>query len=338
MIVGRTFFNNSLSALLNKGVPLSQAHIRSIHRLNISGIYIEDEISQGIDLDPIIDEKTKLKFAKEVKKMLLGVEKRIPTNDSSMQDIIKKLIEQVSTRTSCIINMLDLKDYDNYTFQHSINVCILSIIIGVKKNLAYRDLYNLAIAAVYHDVGKMKVDPEIINKKGTLTDEEFVAVKKHPELGIEYLKGFDFLNRDIELGVAQHHERYDGSGYPLGLKNRGICLFARIIALADVFDAITSERSYKKALLPSEAIEYIMGNANQHFDFEVVHIFLNNVAVYPKGITVLLSNGMKGIVSETFEGFTTRPTVKVIPDESDIPSYYINLRENHDITIVDIIH
>ena len=333
MIVARPFYNKNLSLLLNEGIALKKSHINSINRIGVRGIYIHDELSKDVEFTPIVDDKTKLIFAGAVNEMFESVGKALPHKNKNLKEIIKKLINQVSDNQDAVVNMLDLKQFDDYTFQHCINVCILSIIIGVHLSFSERTLENLAMAAVYHDIGKLRVPLSIVNKPGRLNDDEFEEMKKHAALGIEYLKTTDELNSYIEMGILQHHERYNGTGYPLALKGSEISEFARIISIADVFDAITSKRSYKEAALPSEAVEYIMGNAGAHFDYDLVKVFLNRVAAYPVGLTVELNNSLQGIVVETFEDFTMRPKVKILPKDSSDEAYYVDLRSPYALTL-----
>lgn len=338
MIVGKTFYSNSMSVMLRKGIALSDTHIRAIHRINIGGIYIDDELTNDIPITPLIDDELKFQFAGEVKNIFTSVKSKITPNSNNMEDIIKMIVEQISSRSHHVVNMFDLKSFDDYTFQHSIDVCILSVVVGIHKNLPFNQLYNLALAGVYHDIGKMFIDPRILNKKGPLTAEEFKLIKDHPALGADYIQKMNITRNDILQGVLQHHERHDGTGYPNALTGSKISLFGKIIAISDVFDAITSERSYKNAMQPSEAIEYIMSNASQHFDFELAKLFINSVSAYPVGTTIRLSNGLTAIVAENFQGFTLRPRVKVLPEAPNMQPYYISLKDDPDAQCVTIIN
>jgi len=325
MVVARPFYNKNLNILLNEGKEIEHWHITSLERIGQRGIYIHDEFSNEIQVVPIIDDKSKLIFAGAVNEVFEGVSKAISPGHGSLRDIIKKLIEQVTENQGTIVNMLDLKQFDDYTFQHSINVCILAIVVGIGLNYNEKTLENLALSAVYHDIGKLRIPLIILNKPGKLDEREFEIMKQHPALGVEYLKGIGELNSFIEMGVLHHHERFDGTGYPAALRGKRISEFARIIALVDAFDAITSKRSYKEAYLPSEAIEYIMANANIHFDYDIAKIFLSKVAAYPEGLVVELSNGLIGIVVKNYENFPTRPTIKVISKNMTEPTKYIHL-------------
>jgi HD-GYP domain-containing protein (c-di-GMP phosphodiesterase class II) len=180
-----------------------------------------------------------------------------------------------------------------------------------------------------HDIGKVFIPKEILNKPGRLSDEEFEAIKSHSVKGHEYLKKFFDMPASSSSGVLQHHERFNGSGYPAGIKGNKITPFGKIIAIADVYDALTSKRAYRDAIDPSEAIEYIMGGCGSLFDPALVDIFLKKIAPYPIGTCVSLSNGMTGLVSENYSDCCLRPKVKIIKHGNiEVEPYFIDLKSD----------
>ncbi len=212
--------------------------------------------------------------------------------------------------------------------------------MGVALDLNRNDLNNLGMGAILHDIGKVFIDKKCLNKKGRLTDEEFAEMKKHPIEGYRYIRANFNIPVQASMGVLQHHEKYDGTGYPVQKAGDDISLFGRIIAIADVYDAITSDRPYRKGILPSKAMEYIMGGAGYHFDFELVSIFVKKVAAYPLGTCVKLSNGLMGIVVENFADTSMRPKIRVIEKDKDQEARYINLKEDfktNNLTIVEVV-
>jgi len=339
MVVGRNFYNNSLCVMLRNGVALTDAYIRTIRRVNISGLYIDDEQTRDIVIKPLIEEELKLKFAVEVKNAFTSVKSVVKPDSGKIESIVKTVIDQISNKTDHVVNMLDLKSFDDYTFQHSIDVCILAAVIGRSLGLSSHLLNNLALSAVYHDIGKMFINPNIINKRQSLTESEEGEIVLHPDKGMEYVKKLGLQRNDVLSGIIQHHERMDGAGYPNSIPGEKISLFARVIALSDVFSAITAKRPYEEAILPSEAIEYIMANAGLQFDFDLTKKFVANISAYPVGLTVRLSNGMTGIVAENFAGFTLRPLIKVIEAGGAETPFYINLTDDEsakNITIAEV--
>jgi len=234
--------------------------------------------------------------------------------------------------------MVDLKVFDDYTYYHSVNVAVLSIVLGTALGLDKTELCNLGFGALLHDIGKVFIDKNILNKRGPLTDDEFTLMKKHPSLGYDYLIKEFGGSLSSQLGILDHHEKFRGDGYPNNIKGEDISLFGRIISIADVYDALVSDRPYRKALIPSEAIEYIMGATYTFFDPELVKVFITKIAPYPVGTCVKLSNGLIGIVTENFESYCLRPNVRVFQDgDLKVTPFEIRLADHKslNITVID---
>lgn len=342
MILGKSIYNKNGSLLLQEGTPIKEQYISKVIELDIQGVYIDDEISRGINVESVINEELRLKTVGKIKDIFIDIQnnsKNLDTNISEASIQVEKMIDELIENKNVMINMVDIKSFDEYTYHHSVNVCVLSIIMGIALGLTTDDLSRLGMAALLHDIGKVFINQDLLNKVEPLTEEEFDIMKQHSMSGYEYIKTkFDFPYQ-TNIGVLQHHEKYDGSGYPQGKAGEEISLFARIIAVADVYDALVSNRYYKEALLPSEAMEYIMGGAGLHFDFKVVNIFIRKVAAYPLGTCVKLSNGAKGIVVENYPDASTRPKIRLIHNNTseDQDEYrYINLRDDFNSTNLTI--
>ena len=210
-----------------------------------------------------------------------------------------------------MVNLVNIKSFDLYTYQHSVNVCVLCVLIGVALCIPRNEMRDLALAAVLHDIGKVFINKEILNKPGKLTPEEFEVIKNHTQLGYDFINKKNILSASVYIPVLMHHERYDGTGYLSGQKGEAIPLFSQIISVSDVYDAITSDRPYHEAILPSEAYEYILGNAGRHFSPKIVDVFVKKIAPFPEGYNVQLSNGMAGIVYKNYEDCLARPLIKL---------------------------
>jgi HD-GYP domain-containing protein (c-di-GMP phosphodiesterase class II) len=217
-----------------------------------------------------------------------------------------------------MLNLVDLKLFDNYTFHHCVNVAVISITIGAALDMSKKQLYKLGLAGILHDIGKTFVPEEILNKKGKLNDQEWEIMKEHPFLGFKHIKeNYPSLPATSLAGILTHHEKWNGTGYPSGKKGEEIFEFGRIIAIADVYDALTSDRPYRKGLLPHTAVEYIMAMAEDSFDLSMVRTFLKNIAPYPLGTILKLSTGEKGIVIKNTPNFGLRPIISIIKDKND---------------------
>lgn len=337
MIMGKTIYNQNGEVLLHKGAELKNVYIQKIEGFGYNGIYIDDELSKDLEFESLVSDKLRNKTIKGIKDIYLTMESNKAVDDKKIKEthlMIESIIDDILANKNMVVNMMDLKIFDDYTFFHSVNVTILSIIIGVAMGLNRIDLHKLGMGALLHDIGKVFIDKNLLNKPGKLSTNEFSELQKHAHLGYQYIKEKFALPPTSYVAALSHHEKYDGSGYPNSLKGDDIHLFGRIIAICDVYDALTSDRPYRKSMLPSDAMEYIMGNGGSHFDPNIVKTFLRKVAPYPIGTTVKLSNGQSAIVIENFEGWGTRPKVRIIET-----SVCIDLKSDanaRNITIVEI--
>ena len=339
MILGKSLYDSDGTLLLKQGQTLRPSHIDTIYNMGYCGIYVIDDLSSDIMIESVIDDELRLSALQAVKNIYIRSSKGL--DDGALMDsaksIAEELVDKITESNDILVNMVDLKVFDDYTYYHSVNVAVLSSVIGIAMQLARTDLYNLCLSALLHDIGKVFVRKGIIEKKGRLTSDEFEEVKKHTVYGYNYLKDHIEIPARSLLGSLQHHEKFDGTGYPDGVCGKKISDFGRMIAVADVYDALTSDRPYRKAMLPSEAMEYIMGGAGSLFDPRVVEIFSRKVAAYPLGTCVRLSNGLPGIVIENYSDCCMRPKVRIIDSE---PPQIIDLkndRSSWNITIVAII-
>jgi len=188
----------------------------------------------------------------------------------------------------------EIKGYDDYTYTHCVNVGFYSMLIGRRLHMPDSKLIDLIQAGLLHDIGKIKIDNKLLNKKGKLTEEEFDTIKKHSLLGYEILKDSPYIGTEIKKAVLMHHERMDGSGYPYGIKNKEICEYARIVAIADVYDAMTSDRPYKKKATPFDAFHMFLTSGLCSFDTLAMNTLLLNFSTHLVGAKVELDNGDVG--------------------------------------------
>ena len=224
--------------------------------------------------------------------------------------LAKSIILEIPNNKNIMVNMIDIKTFDDYMYSHSVNVAVLSSVIGIALHLDTKKIERLTAAALLHDIGKVFIPKDILNKENSMTEEELALIKSHPEKGYRYIKQYYNIPVTTYVGILQHHERFDGNGYPDGKKRMRISKFARIICICDSYDNLVTERPNQKAYLPSDAIEYIMANNGQIFDPKLVKIFLKKVAPYPLGTVLRLSNGESVIVIENNQYCSIRPKVR----------------------------
>ncbi|WP_321401831.1 HD-GYP domain-containing protein [Maridesulfovibrio sp.] len=245
------------------------------------------------------------KFIEDVRKgKTVAVEEAIP--------IVGQVIDSLGSNEPAALTLAFLKRYDEYTYTHSINVNLYSLLLGKALGLQRNELEMLGIAALFHDVGKGRIPSKVLNKPGKLTDAEFCIMKSHSQKGLDVLKGVEGLNNAILRGVVEHHERYNGSGYPHGVKGENIHPFARIIAISDVYDALTSVRVYKKAVTPAKTLSQMYKWKGTDFDPAYLNRFIRVMGIYPPGTLVQLDDLRFAIVLETNESKPRHPKVKVL--------------------------
>lgn len=312
MALGQDIYDGEGCLLLSRHLILNNGYLQQLLKLGFPGIYIDDEFTEDLMITEVIRPELKREALKMVHDLFLD-NKNLPMEQHNLQEIVMNVMEEVLNNGDVMCNMLDIKTYDDYIYFHSVNVAVLSAMIGASCNMNEEELNILTTAALLHDVGKRFVEEEVLNVKRALTEEERIMIVQHPKLGYDFLKeNFDFLP-EVYTSVLEHHEWYNGCGYPMRKSGSEIPIYARIIKLADVYDALTSKLPYHEAVPPSEAVEYIMANAGAEFDPELVDVFMRKIAVYPVGCEVSLSDGRTAVVMENHKEFILRPKVKVIP-------------------------
>ncbi|MFW6016899.1 MAG: HD-GYP domain-containing protein [bacterium] len=332
------YYNNTV--LLNIGAKDLFLYKEKLLNLGINYLYVEDEFSKDIDINDMIKDETRQNGINIVKETLERVSMCENLNIKTIKSFIFDLLDEILNFDNILVNLIDIKSYSSYTFAHSVNVAAIAILIGKLLKYDMDKLFDLGIGALLHDIGKVLLPPEILKKPAKVTAEEFEILKEHPRLGYDYIKKYDEISPRARIIVLSHHERLDGSGYPKGSSGDEIHDFARIVVIADVYDALLSDRIYRKSWSINDVLEYLIANVNTKFDFTFTEIFTRNIAIYPNGITVLLSNGQKAIIKEQNPGFPLRPTVLIIEntDGSKVEeTMEINLINELDIIITEII-
>ena len=256
---------------------------------------------------PILDEKLRTEAIKSIHQLFTSfgtpgnhVENMTTAYQcvSEMEKSLSQVVAAVCREPSGLVHINDLKSYDEYTYHHSLSVAILAIATGQSMGLDIRQLLRLARCAVLHDMGKRFIPVTLTNKRNKLTPEEFETMKNHAALGADYLKSITIGDSELWNGVRFHHERWDGKGYPKQLKGEEIPLFSRIVSVCDVYDAVTSYRSYRTPMLPGHAYELITCEIGAMFEYDTVQAFTKRLVLYPINTAVELSDGRKGSVIE----------------------------------------
>ena len=339
-ILARPVINSSGTVLLRAGVYLTASYIERLKTLGYDVLFIQDDRLDDVEVHIAITAQTREVAYKSIELISKYIERdsknSLPIDNIRMT--VTQMINDLLSSADILGNLTEIQGYDDYTFHHSVNTTIISLILGMASGYSEQKLIELGMGVLMHDIGKIKIPGEILNKKTPLTGAEFEEIKQHTTYGFDILR----KNNDLSLLSAhvafQHQEKWDGSGYPRGLKGSGIHEYGRLAAVADVYEALTSKRVYRKAIEPNEAYEYIVSQANTHFDPQILEVFKKNIAVYPSGSGVLLSNGQRGNVIKQNLAFPNRPFVRMFYENEKmltVPIDY-NLAEYPSIMIVAV--
>ena len=344
-IVAKPILLENGNVLVGADLKMSERFIERLRNLGIDRVYIDDEHTMDIIPEDVIEEETRKEAVTAVHKTMSEMIDITITKDrtinrdmgTTFRNVFNGIIADLSRKKNIMINLTNLHTTEGYLFHHSVNVAILAGILGMSKGYNRQQMEELGVGALLFDVGMTQIPAEIWNKKSILTDSERAVMQTHTE------KGFDLLRNRFDISLLsahcalQHHERYDGLGYPRGLKEDSIHEYAQIVAIADVFDSLTSVRPYRNRFKPNDAIEYLFGSGNAMFDLEIVRLFCQHICIYPVSTTVMLSTGQIGVVSANHPGSVQRPVVRILREsdgkESSSP-YELDLRKELNVTII----
>lgn len=239
----------------------------------------------------------------------------------TVKRVVNHTVDGILRNPDAHVSLTQLKEWDRYTAQHSINVCILALAMARHLGLPRHEMEMLGAGALLHDVGKLKTPLEVLNKPGKLTEEEFKIMKAHPVHGRELLEHRYGLPNLVADMAYSHHERAAGGGYPRGLSGDQISIWSKIVAIVDVYDAITSDRCYHKGMSPTEALTKMYGWRMKDFDPELLEQFIQCLGIYPVGTLVELTSSEVGIVISVNNAMRLRPMVSLILDGEKRPYY-----------------
>lgn len=249
---------------------------------------------------------------------------------AKIKQAVEPMIDSVTRNPDACIWLARMKQEDNYIYEHSLGASIWSVALGRQLGLPKRDLRTLAVGGLLFDVGKLGLDGDLLKSNRRLTEEEFEVIKTHVQLSVDAIKDGGMINQDVLDMVAHHHERHNGQGYPQGLAGDEIPVFARIAAIVDCYDAITSHRLYAKAMPPSLAIKKLYEWKNIDFQEELIEEFIQAIGIYPAGTLVELSSGEVAVVVAEYRSRRLRPQVMLLLDKDKRPVEdicYIDLLE-----------
>lgn len=318
MVTAQSIFNEKGAPFLVRGTPLTNRYIHHLHRLKVPELHVTS-LSSDFQLPPppdIIEERTRIQAVDKVAETFQQTEAHGQFDMRLLERCADLLVSDIMAKKKNLVQLTDIRLHDSYTFSHSVNVAVLATMLGELCGYSKSKLQVLSLGGLLHDLGKLTVPNAILNKPGSLTADEFRIIRGHPAEGRRMLKELASPASSIlAIIAAQHHEHIDGSGYPHHVRGNSIHPYSRITAIADVYDALTSVRPYKKAYKPNVVYQMMMHNSPGHFDMNFLHLFFENVAVYPIG-TVMNTTLGYAIVKKVIFGHTLAPIVIVFANQN----------------------
>lgn len=339
-VVAKDIYSSMGSVLVKKNSELNDTIVQRLFKSYKDYIFVYRKFNDSfntyeIDINQII--------VKQIEDIINATAKKFLKQDKDI-DQIKKVLFEILNNDNIIKLLLPIRALGENVFNHSINVALYSLCVAREMFLPYSRQKVLGTAALLHDIGMQKVAKDIIYKVEALNDSEKKIMQLHPKYSFEILQQTDGVNLEIASIVLQHHERYDGKGYPLGLKNEKIHQMAKIISLCDTFDALTNDRPYRQKFEKNESVEYLLSAGENNFSSEVLYGLINSISIYPYGQWVKLSTGDIGVIANQEEenSFNYRPEIMVYIDSNgkglEVPKFIdLSLRNNDSITIETII-
>lgn len=343
--------------LLRRGAVISDVYRSALIQKGIHAVYVDDDLSDGIDVPDALSTETREEATRVLQRAIATAPAELaagrPLPDKLLRDltrVVELIASDLSSIDEAVLAFSDLATADAYTHQHSMDVTVLGLLIGQRifrergwvdfrgqRNYHKVDerLTKLGMGLLLHDIGKLTIPASILNKPGPLDVGEWDVMRGHPLAGVEMLKS-DLISPLVTAVVRSHHERWDGSGYPDGRRGMDIHQFARIASVADVFDAVTSERPYRAAAAQCFGLRAVDEGCGTAFDPEVVTVFRQVVAPFPAGSEVELSDGRRAVVVAVPPDALDRPLVRVFTDETGrrVPPLEVDLTVERDLKIL----
>nr|WP_138496280.1 HD-GYP domain-containing protein [Paenibacillus pinistramenti] len=345
MKLAKKIYNDEGLVLLSENVELTQILINRLAGLGIDFVYVSDPRTEDILIPELISEETERRAIQEIRSNFIKISNAslkgfvYPFLGKAFLNVVENIMKDLSSREDVLIMLTNINKADRTLFRHSLNVCIYSLMLGKAHGYTHEELSVLGLGAILHDIGKTKIAPSILLKPDGLSNVEFETMKQHAEIGYKMLKDEPGIPLQAAHCAFQHHERIDGSGYPRGIEGNEIHEYAQWISIADSYDAMTSHRVYKQALLPHQAVESLYAGCGTLYEKQKLEIFRDHVAIYPLGMTVTLNTGEVGVVSRIHHFAPQRPVVRVLygteKEELSQP-YEIDLSEKLSVIVTRV--
>lgn len=317
MVLAQPVYSSTGAMLIPGKMVIADHHIKNLKNRGVSEVWIEDPRMDGVIIQDAVSDHIKIKALQTVRSLYQKAKKNrdareVAIPDAIISGIASDLLDDIVAAKGKVLNTFyPAASSEDYLPVHTVNVTMLAMTIGRQMGLNDMALFDLGIGALLYDLGMAFLPDDLIIGKGHFTDEEFNELKNHTVYGFSALQKNTAISATAQSIALQHHEKFDGTGYPKGLLGADIHQFARIISVADVYDSLLSDRPYRKRFQPHQAYEYIMTAGGFDFDLDVIQAFTMCIAPYQLGSMVMLNTGEKGVISKVTWGLATRPTIRV---------------------------
>lgn len=298
MFLANTLFGTDGRVLLKKGTRLTSAYLKRLQRMEYTHLYVYESPEEKWNCAGPLNDRIRVEAIRVLHESLIRVVERKPLNEALISFVVEGLLRDVLKQEDYVFDLIDIKTPDNYLYNHSINVAILSVLMGKQLNLDPEELKEIAMGAFLHDLGKAYIKAAL-KKIQALTVMDTVQIKQHAKRGLDILRATPGIPAKAANIAYQHHEREDGSGYPLGLIGVDIPLYSKIVGVADSFDAMVSARVYRECLWNDQALQELTEASPSKYDRKVVAALRRSVALYPVGSVVELTGGEQRVVVAT---------------------------------------
>jgi len=336
MKIARAVYNQG-ALILPEGRSNVARYIPNLRNMGIGYVYVEDNESTGIEIPDAITERTRVSCKQILQNTIQQFSITDKLETKGLEEYVGTVIAEILKNPDVQVSLNDIASNDEYTYTHSVSTMVYALMIARKLNYSEQKLMVLGMGALLHDIGKMLIDQEVLFKDGVLTQQEYEYVKMHSLYGYQALQRITTIPEQVRQISYMHHERLDGSGYPQGLRGEELNEYIRIVSIADVYDALTTDRCYREKWPANKAMDFLVVRSEKEFDPRLVGLFTQQLAVYPNGSLVRLSNQCLGIVSGQNQGMPLRPFVRVIqdPNGKDVIPYEMDLMKELSVTITE---
>ncbi|WP_082672913.1 HD-GYP domain-containing protein [Paenibacillus senegalimassiliensis] len=363
-VLAEPILNQQGMTMLGAGTALTENHITRLKKLRIQTAIITTVDSPGVQLPgeagsqnaananglrlSFLNPNDKQEMRKRIRNSLVGLadsefgfgRPSTPELEQQFHRVFRSVLHEITNRQEVIDGLILLHQSDPYLLDHSFHVTAYSAILGIANQYSSTQMTDLCIGALLYDIGMTELPTHTLNRTGTLTEPDREAMLRHPEIGYRMIREMKGVSPRSALCALQHHERYNGTGYPSRLKHGEIDEFAEIVAIADTYHALISRRNYRLAYTPGEAIEYLLAVGDRYFSLDMIQTYLRHISIYPLASKVKLSNGQLGIVSSLDPSVVHRPVVRIIQEADGTAvekPYEVNLMRTTNLVISGIV-